>query len=163
MTRGGTVQHDIDEYLRDDAGSPLGVGMPSGRTLRADGQSHYAAWQALLRLDPCVFCAGPGGTVDHLEPRSRPVRGVGGSPHGWQNLAGACGGCNGAKRDSSLLAYLHRRRTRVRRRRGSTVRAGAQVAASSAHGRTPAGVRLDGWPSSPPSRSIPCRWTTTTG
>lgn len=113
---------DIREFLRDDAGSPLGVGMPSGRTLRADGESHYAAWQRLLRLDPCAFCAGPGGTVDHVEPRSRAARGVGGSPHGWQNLVGACETCNGAKRDSSLLAYLHRRRAPRARRRGARPR-----------------------------------------
>jgi len=32
-----------DHFLREDAGTPLGAGMPSGRPLRADGQSHYEA------------------------------------------------------------------------------------------------------------------------
>jgi 5-methylcytosine-specific restriction endonuclease McrA len=98
-------------FLRDDAGTPLGRGMPSGAPLRADGQSHYAAWLALLRHDPCAYCARPGagGTVDHVEPRSRPVRGLG-TAHGWTNVVGACARCNGAKRDLRLLTFLHRRR-----------------------------------------------------
>lgn len=60
------------DFLRDDAGTPLGVGMPSGGPLRADGQSHYEAWQALLRRDPCSYCGahGAAGTVDHVDPRS---------------------------------------------------------------------------------------------
>jgi len=98
------------DFLRDDGGSPLGPGMPSGSPLRADGQSHYDAWLALLRRDPCSYCgAGRSGTVDHVEPRSRAARGIG-TPHSWVNTAGACERCNGAKRDSELLVFLHRRR-----------------------------------------------------
>ena len=33
------------DFLRDDGGSPLGPGMPTGSPLRADGQSHYDAWR----------------------------------------------------------------------------------------------------------------------
>ena len=88
------------DFLRDDAGSPLGVGMPSGGPLREDGQSHYEAWQALLRRDPCSYCGddGASGTVDHVDPRSRKARGIG-TVHGWINTVGACERCNGAKRD----------------------------------------------------------------
>ena len=109
-----TLHRLIDQYLRDDAGTPLGVGMPSGRTLRADGQSHYEAWQTLLRRDPCAYCGAPGasGTVDHIEPRSRSARGVGSTAHAWLNLAGACAGCNGSKRDLDLLVFLVRRTPR---------------------------------------------------
>ena len=122
------MQGDMETYLRDDAGSPLGVGMPSGRTLRADGQSHYEAWQALLRLDPCAYCgaAGPGGTVDHVEPRSRPARGLGATAHAWLNLSGACSACNGAKRDLDLLVFLHRRRWSGVPRRGAGARAASR-------------------------------------
>jgi len=98
----------IDQFLRDDAGSPLGVGMPSGRPLRRDGERHYDAWLRLLRADPCAYCGGPGGTVDHVEPRSRPVRGLGGA-HVWLNVVGACQRCNGAKADRSLLRFLRLR------------------------------------------------------
>ena len=95
----------IEEFLRDDAGTPLGVGFPSGRPLRVDGERHYDAWLRLLRAEPCAFCGGAGGTVDHVEPRARTVRGLG-SAHGWQNVVGACGPCNRAKADRPLLAFL---------------------------------------------------------
>ena len=104
------LQRITTEYLRDDAGSPLGIGMPSGGPLREDGQSHYEAWQSLLRRDPCSYCdAGVSGTVDHVDPRSRAARGIG-TVHGWVNTVGSCARCNGAKRDVALLTFLHRRR-----------------------------------------------------
>ena len=108
MTDLDTLTYD---FLRDDGGSPLGPGMPSGGPLRADGQSHYEAWQALLRRDPCSYCGAAGGcgTVDHVDPRSRSARGIG-TVHGWINTVGACARCNGAKRDLGLLTFLHRRR-----------------------------------------------------
>jgi hypothetical protein len=109
----------LHTFLRDDAGHPLGPGMPMGAPLREDGQSHYDAWQAILRRDPCAYCgAARSGTVDHIEPRSRPSRGIG-SAHGWVNLTGACSRCNGAKRDTDLLLFLARRQyghTTCRRR-----------------------------------------------
>jgi len=109
-------------FLRDDAGYPLGGGMPSGSPLRADGESHYEAWLALLRRDPCTYCSAPGGTVDHVEPRSGSARGIG-TVTGWVNTVGACVRCNGAKRDLPLLVHLDRRRwsrapSRPRRRGG---------------------------------------------
>lgn len=104
-----TDPHPLHDFLRDDAGTPLGVGMPSGAPLRVDGERHYDAWLRLLRADACAYCGGPGGTVDHVEPRSRAARGVG-SAHSWLNVVGACAGCNGAKRDRALLAFLRVRR-----------------------------------------------------
>jgi len=106
----------IATYLRDDAGTPLGRGMPSGRPLRNDGERHYDAWLRLLRLDPCAYCGRRrAGTVDHVEPRSKPVRGLGGA-HSWLNVVGACERCNGAKRDRDLLTALILRRGHAPRR-----------------------------------------------
>jgi 5-methylcytosine-specific restriction endonuclease McrA len=105
----------LTTFLRDDPGTPLGTGMPSGRPLRLDGERHYDAWLRLARQDPCAYCGGPGGTVDHVEPRSRPVRGIGGTAHTWLNVVGACAACNGAKRDRPLLRFLHGRRRAPRR------------------------------------------------
>lgn len=105
----------LTDFLRDDAGMPLGRGMPSGRPLRTDGQSHYEAWQSLVRRDPCSYCHDAGGTVDHLEPRSRTARGIG-SVHGWINTAGACSACNGSKRDRDLLWFLYLRARAAKRR-----------------------------------------------
>src|SRR4051794_19767205 len=109
-----TDTRPIDEFLRDDAGTPLGAGMPSGSPLRVDGESHYQAWLALVRRDPCSYCPGPGGTVDHVDPRCRSARGLG-SVHGWVNTVGACTRCNAAKRDLPMLDFLHRRRMAYRR------------------------------------------------
>jgi len=113
----------LHDFLRDDAGTPLGVGMPSGGPLRTDGQSHYEAWQSLLRRDPCSYCDARGGTVDHVDPRSRPARGLG-TAHGWVNVVGACARCNGAKRDLGLLVFLHRRRWSGARAQARDARAG---------------------------------------
>ena len=118
------LQRLMSDFLRDDAGTPLGIGMPSGGSLRADGQSHYEAWQSLLRRDPCAYCGmyGASGTVDHVDPRSRSARGLG-TVHGWINTVGACTGCNGAKRDLGLLVFLHGRRWSTSTRPGEPARA----------------------------------------
>ncbi len=119
----------LHQFLRDDAGTPLGPGMPSGSPLRVDGQSHYEAWLALVRRDPCAYCGERGscGTVDHVDPRCRPARGLG-SPHGWINTVGACTRCNGAKRDLGLLVFLYRRRWSGRRHRPARSGAGRRAA-----------------------------------
>nr|WP_320670781.1 HNH endonuclease [Patulibacter sp. DM4] len=112
----------LDRFLREDAGTPLGVGMPSGRPLRLDGERHYDAWLRLLRADPCAYCGartGTARTIDHVEPRSRSTRGIG-SAHGWINVVAACQRCNGAKADRPLLLFLLTRRAGGRRRRGRT-------------------------------------------
>lgn len=108
----------LHSFLRDDAGTPLGPGIPSDAALHLElpdgafgtptgtgGQRHYDAWLRLLRADACAYCGGPGGTVDHVEPRSRAPRGLG-SAHSWLNVVGACARCNGSKRDRSLLTFL---------------------------------------------------------
>ena len=95
-------------FLRDDPGHPLGgSGMPTGRPLGVDG-SHGARWMALLRREPCAYCARPGpcGTVDHIEPRCRLAQ----TTHTWLNYVGACDRCNGKKADRPLLAFLLARR-----------------------------------------------------
>lgn len=98
----------FEDFDRADPGNPLGVGMPSGSTLREDGESHREAWKRLLRFDPCAYCGGPSGTVDHIEPQSRAARGIGGR-HSWLNYIAACEGCNTSKSAQPLLEYLGRR------------------------------------------------------
>lgn len=41
----------------------------------------------------CIYCAGPGNTVEHILPRSR------GGQNTWTNLAACCGPCNNRKGD----------------------------------------------------------------
>ena len=100
---------NLHDYLSDHPGHPLGRGMPTGGTLRDDGQSHRQAWASIVRRDVCSFCAGPAGTVDHIEPQAHSARGLGGS-HSWLNFTAACERCNTGKADHSLLEWLYRRR-----------------------------------------------------
>ena len=95
-------------FLRDDPGHPLGgSGMPTGRPL-GDTGSHGARWMALLRREPCAYCVrpGPGGTVDHIDPRCRGNA----TTHSWLNYVSACERCNGHKADRPLLVFLLTRR-----------------------------------------------------
>ena len=56
-------------------------------------------WGYLL-TDPCSYCGGPAGEVDHIQPRSR------GGSEGWDNLTAACRACNARKHAMPLLAFL---------------------------------------------------------
>jgi 5-methylcytosine-specific restriction endonuclease McrA len=55
---------------------------------------------AYLRLDPCAWCGGPGGTIDHIVPRA-----VGAAATDL-NLTGSCAACNEAKGRWPLLPFL---------------------------------------------------------
>lgn len=56
-----------------------------------------------LRSDPCPYCGGTGGTIDHVEPRAR------GGADDARNRVGACRTCNNLKADTPLLVFLVRR------------------------------------------------------
>ena len=60
-------------------------------------------YREVLRLDPCVFCNAPGGTLEHIQPKAR--RGS----NSWPNLASACCDCNMSKGADTLLGFLMRR------------------------------------------------------
>jgi 5-methylcytosine-specific restriction endonuclease McrA len=53
-----------------------------------------------LRADPCSFCGGAGGSIDHITARA-----VGGTNHG-DNLCGSCKSCNELKGRWPLLVFL---------------------------------------------------------
>lgn len=64
----------------------------------------------VLRADPCAYCGGPGGTVDHIQPvrapwPARAHRNLD-DLNRWPNLTGACKSCNQSKRTRDLLGYL---------------------------------------------------------
>jgi hypothetical protein len=107
----------MEKFLADEPGTPLGVGMPSGVTLREDGETHHRAWKRIVREDVCAYCDEWGGTLDHIEPRSGATGGYlvcGAVPidqhlHTWLNYAAACEDCNSAKGSTSLLEFLGRR------------------------------------------------------
>ena len=84
-----------------------------GAVLRIPGVvTTTPSWNLILRRDPCSYCGGTGGTVDHIRPCHH---------HGckddsasvWSNKTGACECCNGKKgnRPFSLLMLCAMRTT----------------------------------------------------
>ena len=111
----------VGQFLRSDAGTPLGPGFVSGAPIAGDEVGpHIARWMLILRLDPCAYCGRrPSGTVDHIKPRRYPDR----ETNTWVNMTGACASCNSNKGVNDLLFVLwvrsrtaHRRRVKAARR-----------------------------------------------
>ena len=61
-----------------------------------------AWWLEVLRRDPCSYCGGNGGEIDHVVPLKN------GGTHTIGNLVGACRPCNARKRIRSALAFIRR-------------------------------------------------------
>lgn len=59
---------------------------------------------ATYRSDPCAYCNGPAGEVDHIVPLAR------GGEDTWENLTAACLPCNRSKHARPLLVWLLTRR-----------------------------------------------------
>jgi hypothetical protein len=57
----------------------------------------------LFRRDLCSFCGGPGGTLDHILPRSV-AQGV--ARGNYMNYTGACRDCNGEKGSGHFLFFF---------------------------------------------------------
>jgi recombinational DNA repair protein (RecF pathway) len=67
-------------------------------------------WARVLRRDPCSYCDGAGGTVDHIVPLAH-----GGEKAVSVNGTGACSTCNSLshqKSDTPLLQFLLKRAQR---------------------------------------------------
>lgn len=62
------------------------------------------AYYRTLRVDPCAYCGGRAGEIDHIHPRSE-----GGANH-WENYAAICATCNASKGAKSVLGFLGWRR-----------------------------------------------------
>jgi len=58
------------------------------------------AYIKIIQGDPCAYCGGTGGTVDHIRPVSA------GGGNSWGNFAGACLGCNSSKNTRELLQFM---------------------------------------------------------
>lgn len=65
--------------------------------------SNRSPWKDFIRRDPCSYCGGGGGTVDHIIPRSA------GGGNTWENLTGACEPCNRARSSTPSMLFLARR------------------------------------------------------
>jgi 5-methylcytosine-specific restriction endonuclease McrA len=71
-----------------------------GERYRQRGRSDDPYLDTLYH-DPCVYCGHGGGTIDHIE--------AAGDRKSWENLTAACGSCNSAKGQESLLMFLAHR------------------------------------------------------
>lgn len=63
-------------------------------------KSWTSQYIAAMRLDPCPYCGGPGGTIDHVRPKRR------GGQNVWHNYSGACASCNHRKGHRKLLFFV---------------------------------------------------------
>ena len=82
----------------------LSIRSSTGRTRTlTDATSLQAAreWRNILRRDPCAYCGGAGGTIDHITPRA-----LGGSKDSIRNWTGACLQCNLKRGPRGLLYFL---------------------------------------------------------
>jgi hypothetical protein len=103
------------------AGEPLGTGCRGGheRALASPDQllgleslphfnhprmPHSLApnlwYGTVVRYDPCSWCSGDGGTLEHVEPKSR------GGRNSWKNYGGACYECNQTRGNLSIVEFL---------------------------------------------------------
>jgi 5-methylcytosine-specific restriction endonuclease McrA len=72
------------------------------RAIRRGGDDVDLELVKMLRADPCTYCGGPGGTLDHVTPVSA------GGTNVADNLVGACQPCNSRKSNTPLLQALIR-------------------------------------------------------
>lgn len=57
-------------------------------------RAYSRMYGAVVRLNPCAYCGGEGGTLDHIIPLAR------GGKHVYWNMTSACDICNSRKGDS---------------------------------------------------------------
>lgn len=76
------------------------------RQRRVLGTDDGVAYALLLERDPCCYCGGPGGEVDHIVAVKH------GGDGDWPNLTAACRSCNARKHARPLLTFLHERAIR---------------------------------------------------
>ena len=82
----------------------LTIRSETGRTRKlADATTLKAskAWRDILRRDPCAYCGGTGGTIDHITPRA-----LGGAKDSLRNWTGACLQCNLKRGPRGLIYFL---------------------------------------------------------
>jgi 5-methylcytosine-specific restriction endonuclease McrA len=70
--------------------------------LRSGADAESAEYAEIVRADPCSYCGGVGGTVDHIVPLDQ------GGRHHWSNFTGACAWCNKSKHTTSAILFMAR-------------------------------------------------------
>ena len=79
-------------------------------TFAMNRRGYTPKYARILRQDPCVYCGGPGGTIEHIKPRSLfsvvTSANQGESKDHWTNLASSCYKCNQDRGKRGLLIFL---------------------------------------------------------
>ncbi len=70
------------------------------RALTREGSDAATTYGVILLADPCCYCGGMAGTIDHITPV------IEGGSGEWWNLTAACLSCNSRKNRRSLLGLL---------------------------------------------------------
>ena len=111
------------------------------------------AWKQVIRADVCAYCAGPGGTIDHIVSRA-----MGGSSKSIRNWTGACAKCNGRRGSRGILYFLANTADNGAERRENIIKAAYHAAVSPVSGGSTSDRRSGGQsPVSPQRRSAAWR------
>lgn len=70
------------------------------RRRRVGRGADEVAYADALRGDPCSYCSGAAGEIDHISPV------IAGGENRWTNLTAACKSCNSRKHDKPLLIAM---------------------------------------------------------
>lgn len=76
---------------------------------RRPADADASAYATLLRSDPCCYCGGSSGEIDHIEAVSS------GGERSWGNLTSACQRCNARKRTTPMVLFMLKRAHGVRK------------------------------------------------
>lgn len=76
-----------------------GTDCPACTFLTRAESSHGIGWRQVVKSDPCAYCGGEGGSVDHIDPTLEDRN----DPSNW---TGACVPCNNVKQQLRLPEAL---------------------------------------------------------
>lgn len=71
---------------------------------RATRDPELNEYARIVDRDPCAYCGGPSGEIEHIVPLSR------GGANASHNITAACQSCNRKKHAKSLLLFLLERK-----------------------------------------------------
>lgn len=102
--RGLCRQHYDDDYRANNrAVFAQRQALRRERVAKGMSQAEIAEaleYRRLIAADPCIYCGGPAGTVDHIDAVA-----TGGTDR-WTNLAAACHSCNSSKKTKTPLEFM---------------------------------------------------------
>ncbi len=87
------------KWFKTPAGRVASARGRHGRLSRKEELSP-GSWLITLQSDPCSYCGGPGGEVDHIVPIAQ------GGSNDLSNLTAACRRCNALKKDQHMLVFM---------------------------------------------------------